>query len=132
MRKLRFGVRHRVMAALSCGAVLFGAGVANAATVTSAGNDGLVNLGSGFRLLTSNEPVKKGDVVLAKTSTVTVAYENGCVVEVKPGAVYTIETPEACGVSVPSLTVGNVLIGGAVAGGIAAGVIIATSSGSSP
>ena len=103
--------------------------MASAATVSSTGDDSLINPGTGFHKINSTASGKKGDVVLAKKSTVTVVYENGCIVEIKPGAVYTIETPEQC--LTIGLTTTNVLVGAAVIGGIGAGVAIVASQGGS-
>ena len=69
-------------------------------------------------------------MVIARKSSVTVAYPNGCVVEVKAGATYTIETPELCvTASTAVITPTGLLTAGAVAGGIAAAVVIAGKSG---
>lgn len=131
MSMFGFEAGRRVVASCALGVALVAGGPANAATVSSTGPDSLINPGTGFRRIDGSEPAKLGDVVTAKKSTITVVYENGCVVEVKPGAVYAIETPESCLVGVPSLTVGNVIVGGLVAGGVAAGaVILSGSSGS--
>lgn len=126
------GVGCRVAVSMAVGVVLLAGGAVQAATVSSSGGDSLLNPGTGFKKFNGSVSGKTGDVVLAKKSTVTVSYENGCIVEVKPGAVYTIETPEGCLAGVPSLSANNVLIGGAVVGGVAAVVIIAASSGASP
>jgi len=108
--------------------------IAQAATVTSDGTDGLINNGHGFRKLTSGDKGNTGDYVRAGQKEVTVTFENGCMVVVKPGAQYAIETPEQCVANGTTFSPNGLIIAGAVAGGIAAAVIVANqgSGGASP
>ena len=73
-------------------------GMANAApTVESLSGTVRVNQGSGYSTVRGSSTVKAGDSVMADLrGSGKITYDDGCVVEVKPGAVVTIGDTSPC------------------------------------
>lgn len=97
-----------------------------AATVQSVQGQVSVNRGAGYQPARSGAPAKPGDVVMASPGgSAQVAYPDGCVVNVSPGAVVKIQASSPCSGAYAQVTeamdwtpyiVGGVLVAGAVTG----------------
>lgn len=91
--------------------------------------------GSGYRLATGPAQLSVGDTVLANPGgSAQVAYDDGCVVVIKPGMVFTVTDISPCKAGQTTQTAGSnwpLILGGvAVAGGL--GLALAGGGGGGP
>jgi LPXTG-motif cell wall-anchored protein len=106
--------------------------VADAATVGSIQGEVSVNRGDGFRRVTGSSSAKTGDsVMVGSGSSAQVSYEDGCVVNVNPGAVYTVTQTSPCASGAnetpqTGITTGQMAVGGALLAGAGAGIYFLT------
>jgi hypothetical protein len=112
----------------------------SAATVGSVTGEVSVNRGDGFRRISSSSTAQPGDsVMVGANSSAQVSYDDGCVVNVNPGAVYTVTETSPCASNAQQSaqsgpTTGQMAIGGALIAGAGAGIYFLTKkdSASSP
>lgn len=99
-------------------------GVANATTAENLGGMVRVNQGRGYAPLHGAGPVQAGDSVMADLrGTGRIVYDDGCVVDVRPGSVVTVSDTSPCARPATAFepSTGLVVAGGAAAlGGVAA------------
>ena len=84
-----------------------------------------INQVDGYQPVTDWSPASPGDLVMASPDGAgKIEYDDGCVVEVKPGAVVAVQEKSPCqaggfGVKKPGYLIGGVLVAGVVVGVIA-------------
>ena len=103
---------------------------AQAATLDNIRGGIFVSKGAGYHAAHAPVDLNAGDTVLANpNSTARVVYDDGCVVSVQPGMVFTVgETSPCTAAAVPSVLNWPLVVGAAVvAGGV--GIAIAASGG---
>ncbi|MCL4767795.1 MAG: hypothetical protein KJZ80_16330 [Hyphomicrobiaceae bacterium] len=91
--------------------------------------------GGGYRLVSGPAQLRVGDTVLANPgASAQVAYDDGCVVAIKPGMVFTVTEISPCKAGQPVQAAGSnwpLILGGvAVAGGV--GIALAAGGGGGP
>jgi hypothetical protein len=94
------GTRRHLHRALCIGCTLLMSGPSWAATVEPGYGDLTINHGQGFKPLTSRTSASVGDsVMVGPGGAATIVYDDGCKVNVQPGAVTTIAplSPRASG-----------------------------------
>jgi hypothetical protein len=101
-----------------------------AATVEPAQGNLSINQGQGFQPVNSRLDANVGDsVMVAPGGAATVVYDDGCKVDVQPGAVTTIAPLSPCAsgsYADDSSNWGGLIIGGAAAGALGLGIYYAT------
>jgi hypothetical protein len=89
--------RRRLFSALTIGCALLAASPSWAAVVEPGYGDLTINQGQGFKPVASRTDANVGDAVMVGPGgSATVVYEDGCKVNVKPGAVTTIAPLSPC------------------------------------
>jgi hypothetical protein len=83
---------------IACGSALLFATSALAATVTSEQGQVLLNRGDGYKLVTEPTEASAGhQVIVNPHSAGQVTFDDGCVVKIQPGSVFTISAKSPCG-----------------------------------
>jgi hypothetical protein len=116
------------------------ASAASAATVGSITGEVSVNRGDGFRRISNSSTARSGDsVMVGSNSSAQVSYDDGCVVNINPGAVYTVTETSPCSSNAQQSaqsgpTTGQIAIGSALIVGAGVGIYFLTKkdSASSP
>jgi hypothetical protein len=91
------GKRRRLFSALSIGCAVLAASPSWAAIVEPGYGDLTINHGQGFKPFTSRTSANVGDsVMVGPGGSATVVYEDGCKVDIRPGAVTTIAPLSPC------------------------------------
>ena len=91
------GNRRRLFSALSVGCAVLVASPSWAAVVEPGSGDLTVNQGQGFKSITSRATANVGNsVMVGPGGSATVVYDDGCKVNVQPGAVTTIAPLSPC------------------------------------
>jgi hypothetical protein len=89
--------RSRLVSGLCIGCAILIASPSWAATVVPAAGDLTINQGQGFKLIKGGMNANVGDsVMVGPGGAATVVYEDGCKVNVQPGAVATIAPLSPC------------------------------------
>ena len=114
--------------------VLFAVTSLQAATVNTVTGQALINRGMGYQSINGATQGNVGDSVLAKPdSSASIVYENGCIVEVKPGQVVTIDAQPPCEAGITqSPTTTQIAVGLGIAGAVAGAIIIINDNSASP
>jgi len=93
-----------------------------------------ISHGFGFQQIGGRTEVTAGDSVIASPGGhAKIVYANGCVVDVNPGAVVTVQETSPCKAGALPVGGGHVgwyVVGAAVVGGAVAGIVLGTSSSS--
>ena len=112
---------------------------ADAATVQVSQTKLQIDQGKGFRSIAAATVAKAGDRVMAGPDGAgQIVYDDGCIVQVNPGAVITIGVRSPCAAGLngklpPPTPLDHYLLGAAAVGGAVAGVVLLTQkSGSNP
>lgn len=91
------GKRRRLFSALSIGCAVLAASPSWAAVIEPGVGDLSINQGQGFKPIVGSTPANVGDTVMVGPGgSASVVYEDGCKVNVKPGAVTTIAPLSPC------------------------------------
>jgi len=91
------GKRRRLFSALSIGCAVLGASPSWAAVIEPGIGDLSINQGQGFKPITGSTTANVGDsVMVGPGGSATIVYDDGCKVNVKPGAVASIAPLSPC------------------------------------
>jgi len=91
------GKRRRALSAFSIASAVLVGSPCWAATVAPGSGDLSINHGQGFKPVTSAAQAKVGDsVMVSPGGTATLTYDDGCKVDVRPGAVMTVAPLSPC------------------------------------
>jgi hypothetical protein len=116
-------MRHIVLTALAV--VFLTTSPALAAVVSVVKGQVSVNRGDGYQPVIGKTGAWPADRVMASpNSSGEIVYEDGCVVEVKPGAVVAVQERSPCNTGRFGIRPGYLIVGALVVGGVAGGLAL--------